>query len=208
MEWFAMQGFTVLAPDLAGTGETGPGVFRGDSYIDSVSYNIWFASILIGRSITGIQAGDVVRLARLLLAGKGVESVYGLAERQMAPVLLQAAAFERSIAAVALIEPFSSYRALLTERYYDPDFIHSAVAGSAGLYDLPDLAAGLAPRKLVIAGLRDAGGGAASGELPVTDMEIIRSAYRNLDARGQFQVMPGSSGKELLNVYKKWIGGN
>ena len=33
MEWFVKNGYTVLAPDLIGTGETGPGIFHGDSYI-------------------------------------------------------------------------------------------------------------------------------------------------------------------------------
>ena len=61
MEWFVRNGFTVLAPDLIGTGEMGPGDFRGDSYIEGVSYNVWFASMLIGRSIVGIRAGDVVK---------------------------------------------------------------------------------------------------------------------------------------------------
>ncbi|MEO9004721.1 MAG: acetylxylan esterase, partial [Ginsengibacter sp.] len=42
MEWFVKKGFTVLAPDMLGVGEMGPGVFHGDSYIKGVSYNIWF----------------------------------------------------------------------------------------------------------------------------------------------------------------------
>ena len=66
MEWFVRMGFTVLCPDLIGTGEMGPGSFQGDSYIDGISYNVWFSSMLIGRSIVGIRAADVVRLSHLL----------------------------------------------------------------------------------------------------------------------------------------------
>ena len=66
MEWFVRNGFTVLAPDLIGIGEMGPGIFNGDADIDSISYNLWYTSMLIGRSIVGIRAGDVVRLTRLL----------------------------------------------------------------------------------------------------------------------------------------------
>jgi len=56
---------------------------------------MWFASILIGRSLVGIQAADVVRLARQLEKHVACSGVFGLAIRQMAPVLLHAAAFNR-----------------------------------------------------------------------------------------------------------------
>ena len=64
IEWFVNNGFTVLAPDLIGIGEMGPGAFNGDAYIDGNSHNIWYASMLIGRSIVGIRAGDVVTVGQ------------------------------------------------------------------------------------------------------------------------------------------------
>ena len=67
LEWFVRKGFTVLAPDLPGVGEMEPGIFGGDADLENISYNLWFTSTLIGRSIVGIRAGDVVRLTRLLL---------------------------------------------------------------------------------------------------------------------------------------------
>ena len=66
MEWFVRNGFTVLAPDMIGIGEMGPGLLTEMRDIDSVSYNLWYTSTLIGRSIVGIRAGDVVRLTELL----------------------------------------------------------------------------------------------------------------------------------------------
>ncbi len=131
MEWFVKNGFTVLAPDMIGVGEMGPGDFRGDSYIGGVSYNVWFASMLIGRSIVGIRAGDVVRLAGLLKRNNEINEVYGIARREMAPVLLHAAAFDPAITRIALIEPYSSYLSIVMNRYYEPGFIHSVRSGSA-----------------------------------------------------------------------------
>ena len=80
MEWFVMNGFTVLAPDLIGIGEIGPGIFQGDADIDSISYNLWYTSILIGRSMVGIRAGDVFRLTRILKKSIKINEVYGIAE--------------------------------------------------------------------------------------------------------------------------------
>jgi hypothetical protein len=151
MEWFVRQGVMVVAPDLVGIGELGPGEFQGDSYIDSVAYNLWFAAMLVGRSIVGIQAGDIVRIVNQLKK-EGVSEVYGLAKRQMGPVLLHAAAFDQDIRKVALIQSYGAYRELVMDSAYDPRLLYSTVAGSIGVYDLPDLAAGLAPRSVLVVG--------------------------------------------------------
>ena len=120
MEWFVRNGIIVLAPDLIGVGEMGPGVFTGDAYIDSIPYNIWYTSILIGRSIVGIRAGDVVRLIRILEKNSRISSIYGLARKEMAPVLLHAAAFYPAIKRIAIIEPYSSYQSIAMNRFYNP----------------------------------------------------------------------------------------
>jgi hypothetical protein len=149
MEWFVRSGVMVVAPDLVGFGELGPGEFKGDSYIDSVSYNLWFAAMLIHRSIVGIQAGDVVRLVNELKR-EGVLYVYGLAMGGLAPVLLHAAAFDTAIGKVALIGSCPSYRALVMDSAYKAAYLYSTVPGAVGVYDLPDLETSLAPRALLI----------------------------------------------------------
>jgi hypothetical protein len=167
MDWFVRNGFTVLAPDMIGVGEMGPGDFRGDSYIEGVSYNVWFASMLIGRSIVGIRAGDVVSLTRLIRKNIKISEIYGVAKKEMAPVLLHAAAFDTAITRIALIEPFSSYQSIAMNRFYNPKFVHSVVPGALKAYDLPDLAASLAPRKLLMAGITDGSGRARMKNLSI-----------------------------------------
>jgi hypothetical protein len=205
MEWFVKNGFTVLAPDLVGIGEIGPGVFRGDSYIDSVSYNIWFASMLIGRSIVGIQAGDVTRLANLLKKDNTVQEIYALAKKQMAPVLLHAASFNNDISRIALIEPYSSYRSIVMSQNYDPQFLHSTVAGAIGKYDLPDLAASLAPRKLLMIGVTDGNGNRNDTSAIAQDLFFIKEAYQHY-AQGQLQIVPTESLKEFRANLTAWCG--
>lgn len=184
MEWLVKNGFTILAPDMVGTGETGPGTFKGDSYIDSISYNLWFAAIQTGRSITGIRAGDVVRLTRLLKK-TGMNEVYGLAREEMAPVLLHAAAFEKNITRVALVSPSPSYWSIVSSRIYDPRFIQGIVPGATDVYDLPDLAASLAPRRLLITGS--------------TESDVIRAGYEQ--AKSQLQIHPDKTEEQL----KWWL---
>jgi hypothetical protein len=205
IEWFAGRGFTVLAPDLIGTGETGPGDFTGDSYINGHSYNMWFASILIGRSILGIQAGDVVRLARYLGKQPTVSVVYGLAVKEMAPVLIHAAAFDPTIDRIALIEPYSSYRCLVMNRFYNPAFIQSTVPGALQAYDLPDLSATLAPRKLMMTGITDCTGTKADPATLDKDLPVVRAAYHYRSVDEQFLVVPERSGENRDEFFLEWI---
>ena len=81
MEWFVKHGFTVLAPDMVGVGEMGPGVFQGDAYIEGGSHNLWYASMLIGRSIAGIRASDVVKLAHLLRK-REINEIYAVSQKR------------------------------------------------------------------------------------------------------------------------------
>lgn len=204
IEWFVKKGYTVLAPDLVGMGEMGPGDFRGDAYIGNTSFNIWFASIQIGRSIVGIQAGDLVRLTRMLHEDTAITEIYGFAREQAAPVLLHAAAFEPLIERIALIEPYSSYRSIVMNKSYNPVFIPATVPGAIGVYDLPDLAASLAPRKLMVEGMVDGAGNHNSSEI-AKDQLVIRAGYGKRNAEDYLTIIPRQSAEELHNFYESWI---
>lgn len=203
MEWFVKNGTTVLAPDVIGTGEMGPGSFKGDTYIDSVSYNVWFASMLIGRSITGIQAGDVVRLVNELSRDKTTKEIYGLAKKELSPALLHAAAFDKRISKLALIEPYSSYRSIVMISQYKPQFLHNTVPASIGVYDLPDLAASLGPRKLLMAGVTDANNNSDKSDID-KDIAVISAAYQRT-APQKLNIIPKLTNEKLYEQLKSWI---
>lgn len=179
IEFLVNNGMTVLVPDLAGYGELGPGIFKGDSYIDSIPYNTWFSGILVDKSIVGIHAADVVKMGRILSRVKGITEISGMAIREFAPALLHAAAFDQNISAVALIDPYSSYRSLVANERYKEEFLFSTVPATIGKYDLPDLAASLAPRKLFISGATDGYGNSNNSADIDTDLNVIRSAFRH-----------------------------
>ncbi|BBE20206.1 hypothetical protein AQPE_4397 [Aquipluma nitroreducens] len=205
MEWFVRNGFTVLAPDMIGVGEMGPGDFHGDSYIEGVSFNVWFSSMLIGRSIVGIRAGDVVRLTQLLKKNIGISEVYGFARKEMGSVLLYAAAFDPAITRIALIKPYSSYRSIVMSRFYNPAFIYSTVPGALKAFDLPDLEASLAPRKLMMVSVTDASGSTVGIEDINQDLDIIRNAYHFRNVDGQLNIVSPKPNENLCNFFSKWI---
>lgn len=205
MEWFVKNGFTVLSPDLIGVGETGSSDYRGDAFIEGYSHNLWYASILIGRSIVGIRAGDVVRLATLLKNKSGISEVYGVARDEMAPVLLHAAAFDPAISRIALIEPYSSYRSIVMNRFYNQKFVNSAVPGALRAYDLPDLAAGLVPRKLMMADVTDESGKNTENESIQKDLAIVKISYQNIKAEGQLKIVSLKPAEKPYDLYLEWI---
>ncbi len=202
IEWIVKNGFTVLAPDLPGVGELGAGAFQGDSFIGGVSHNIWYTSILIGRSIVGIQAADIARLTRVLEKNLNMEEVYGVARKEMAPALLHAAAFTPSIRRIALINPLSSYRSVVMNRFYYSPFITGAVPGLLKAYDLPDLASALAPRKLTMAGVIDGKGETKDID---KDLRVIRKAYERIHAEDQLSISPSSSEEDLGSLFVEWV---
>ena len=85
IEKLVKKGFMVAAPDVAGTGET-----------EDNSQSAAYAAVLIGRSMVGIQAGDIVRVVNFLKERGDVQGGKNCAVAldEMCPALLHAAAFE------------------------------------------------------------------------------------------------------------------
>lgn len=205
IESFAKQGFTILVPDLIGMGEMGPGQFEGDAYFGNTSYNTWFASILVGRSILGIQVGDVIKLVHLINKQENTKEFYGLAKKQAAPILLHAAAIDPIFKRVALIEPYSSYRSIVMSPFYEPSFIHSTVASSLKEYDLPDLSSSLAPRKLLMIGVTDGLGQTNDLKDVNKDLSIIQEAYQKLHAGDNLSIISFKSIQKSRGFLTEWM---
>jgi hypothetical protein len=207
MEWFVKNGYHVLAPDLPGIGELGAGDFKGDAFIGGVSHNIWYTSMLIGRSIVGIQAGDITRLVQVLKIDHRQNEIYGVARKEMTPLLLHAAAFNPDIQRVALIDHLISYRSLVTNRFYHSPFITAAVPGALTSYDLQDLAYSLGSRKLLIGGSLNGTGekmkeaGTPEKGLDTPPQYILGKHEGHL----QLQVVDGITPENFEAVLREWL---
>ena len=153
----------------------------------------------------GIRTADVVKLTRLLIEKSSVNEIYGVAKKELSPVLLHASAFENSISRIALIEPYSSYRSLVVSRFYKSSFISGVVPGALKEYDLTYLAGTLAPGRVLIAGATDGKGGNEDSVLIQADMDIIKKIYSYKEAENQLSIVPLNPGWKIDALLKDWI---
>ena len=210
IEKLVKMGYVVAAADILGIGETKNTVTNKEGTADAGN-----TAVLIGRSVVGIQAGDIIRVVDYLMRRSDVDStkigVIGINE--MCIPVMHAAAFDRTIRNVILIGSPISYRSIIMNRFYKvgltptgntgpglPYFIDfsSTIAGVLTAYDLPDLIGCIAPRKVVLAGLKDQMLEPASEALINEELEFPRAAYRSKKASANIKVV--SSIENLASV--------
>ncbi len=198
IEKLVKKGYVVAAADVIGIGETGNTAARGitDGY----------TAVLIGRSVVGIQAGDVVRVVDYLRACSEVDpsNIGAVGIDEMCIPLIHAAAFDPAITNITLIGSPISYRSIAMNRIYkigltknekggvnhpyEADFSWG-VAAALTAYDLPDLIGCMAPRKVALVNLKDQTLGSASDELITEEMAFPRSAYRYKGEPGNLKII-------------------
>ncbi len=186
IEELARAGAAVLAIDLRGTGETREELDRSDAFFTYFgAFESSMTAMLVGKTLIGLRAQDIVRAVDLLASHSDVEmqslSAYGFGEAALA--LLHAAALDDRIKSVVLKNMLASYESVVTEKISQRIF-ESIVPGVLAKYDLPDLAASLAPRRVAIVNPVNPRG-------QRLELSRIRSQYEN--AKAAFQVSGAAS---------------
>jgi len=186
IEELVKKGYIVAAPDVINTGET-KFKFRNDNPTN-------FGSVLIGRSIVGVQAGDIVRVINYLKTRGDVDKdkIGGIAIGEMCPSLLHAATFDPIIKSIALVSGPVSYKSIVMNKYYEFPFT-CCVAGALTAYDLPDLIASISPRKVILADVNDQSKHSASKELIDSEMVFPQKVYASKNASDNLKVLPAAS---------------
>ena len=198
IEILVKKGHIVAAIDVLGIGETRNSAARGltDGY----------TAVLIGRSVVGIQAGDIVHTVQCLKSLPGVDSlkIGAIGINEMCIPLIHAAAFDPSIQHVVLSGSPISYRSIVMNRLYKigftaregGDYWHPyeldfswGVAGALTAYDLPDLIGCIAPRRVILAGLKNQMLEPASEELINLELEFPHSVYAYRKASDNMKVI-------------------
>jgi hypothetical protein len=195
-----------LVPDMIGTGETGPGNFTGDSFIGDISYNIWFASILINESLAEIRARDVISLSTFLKRHTNSQEIMAVAKGNMSPVLLHAAITDESLARIALVDAYVSYQSVVLNRFYNTGYIQNTKSGVLSKYDLPDLMAGLAPRQLLVATKDKTNDNYFSQGNWKKDVDFIRNVYQQKNALDKLDFRTCDEDCDSKNLLTEWIG--
>lgn len=189
----------VLALDPRGIGETSTaGPQDGQRYSGYFGdYASAMKAMLIGRSLAGMRAADIVRGIELLAGRPEVDAarISGFGRGSAAVPLLYAAAFDTRIRQLALEEMLVSYEAVATNRIHR-DAMESVVRRALKFYDLPDLVAAMAPRSVWVVNAADqVGYRAPLGE--------VRKLYSR--AGPAIRVVERSEAQPLGEFYRDWI---
>lgn len=201
------QGYSVLLFDVAGIGFLGPGYLKGDAYIDNVSYNQWFAGILTGKSIVGLRAEDIVRVTHFIKTQfPEAGTISALASGSVGSGLLHAAYFDPSIQEVCLSNSFLSFSDIALSHEYPPAFIPFTVAGAIEEYDLPDLMAGIHPRKLLIVNPLSGDGTMAAMKKVDEILTFPNSVYTQNAVSGKLETSCKNDKKQAVEYILRWFG--
>ncbi|VAW24287.1 hypothetical protein MNBD_BACTEROID01-2945 [hydrothermal vent metagenome] len=198
-EELVRQGFMVAVPDMIGTGET-----KWERYPPRAQ---GYPAQLIGRSIVGIHASDITRLVNMLKERNDVKKdrIGTIAYGELCPALLHAAAFDSSLNRVALVNPPISYRDIVENKMYKYGFSFLwGVAGALTAYDLPDLAAAIAPGKLLMLDIVDYSKNPAPKGLIEKEYKITKSAYSKDNALNNFKVARSDT-ENLSELLGDWL---
>jgi pimeloyl-ACP methyl ester carboxylesterase len=140
----------VLALDLRGLGETVP--LSKSAYFGK-DFNESFLGLLLDRPLLGQRVLDVLAVVR----AAGRDEVHVFAEGVTGPIALHAAALDPTIRQITLDHSLVSW-SNVAHTPISKDQLSSVVPGVLAIYDLPDVAAMLAPRPLRLRGTVDAAG--------------------------------------------------
>lgn len=158
-EQLLRAGYNVVLPDLSGAGELANAALPGgDSQIDSTSLNLWFAGILTQKSLVAVRMEEIQLLTEFIQKKVGTTLISAVGVGTFVPDVLHATLLNPAIGRLALLNGLATYRSLLEQEQYLPRYVPSVVAGAIATYDLPDLVAALAPRKVWLSGVVNGSG--------------------------------------------------
>ena len=156
--WMA-QGTIVLALDARGFGEFASETRSSDNtqwFGDASSIQ---AALLLGKTIAGMRALDIVRGVDLLASRPDVDpgAIKGIGLGRASVPLLYAAAFDERIRSLELQGMLASYQSIVDSKLHRHAF-EQILPGVIRHFDLPDLVASIAPRTVSLRELVDAMG--------------------------------------------------
>ena len=207
-EQLVTSGMIVLSIDARGFGET-----RVNADANSEEFNHYFGdyrdamtALLVGKTMVGMRVLDITRAVDLLSARPDVDRdeihVYGN-NGGSAPALY-AAVLDRRIRKVVLEGMLASYDSVVENKIHR-HVLESVVPGALKIYDLPDLVASLAPRKVSIVSATDSLG----HELPANTVRKVYSravdAYRQMKMEQAIHIRDRSVSDETTTIYGELV---
>ncbi len=151
IEKLVRQGNLVMAVDLRGMGETALRKKVSDYYLQDEEY---YLAYLLGRSLVGMRAEDVLICARFLASYRTGSTprrvnLVGIGDAGI-PVLHAAALSPEMFASVLLRQTLASWSDVARNPIVKTDQLLNAVHGVLRFYDLPDLVKLIGPSQMRI----------------------------------------------------------
>jgi dienelactone hydrolase len=175
----------ICAADIRGTGaltpEFSPGPAEYEEWHQRLENYAW-GSVILGRPLAGQRTSDILALTAALRKHPATRGrpIYIAAFGQLTVPALFAAALDPSIKGLYLCGGLVSFQNLVETEVYNYPFANF-VPNLLNHTDLPNLAAAIAPRKVVLAGSIDAGGG-------TMQPSEVRSIYQSSQQTGNLSI--------------------
>ncbi len=149
IEAMVHAGNIVLAPDLRGWGESAS---LGGRPPHTGRYETTMRAFIVGKTMVGMQVVDLLRTFNYLASRPDVnpEKITLLGKGKGGVVALFAAALDPRLKKIICEDALVSYLDLASTTYYDQSLFDLIVPGVLKDFDLPDVAAAIAPRSLQI----------------------------------------------------------
>ncbi|HSD65839.1 MAG TPA: alpha/beta fold hydrolase [Vicinamibacteria bacterium] len=204
LEALVRAGHVVLAPDPRGMGESRP-TSSGGGY--DPAWQMLQRALLVDRTLVGMQVEDLlgaydvlesradVDPAHIALVGKGHGGILAL-------VL---AALQPKVEKVAVEGTVASYMEIARARFHE-NLTAAIVPGVLRDFDLPDLAAAIAPRPLWIVDPRTPTGALVPTDRARREYTSAALAYERARQPAAFRVLHRPEGWPLDKVLADWLG--
>jgi cephalosporin-C deacetylase-like acetyl esterase len=186
IEKMAKDGARVLALDLRGMGETAPGqpAAGKPNYFGADFYEA-FVALHLDRPLLGQRVTDLLAVVAKMAVESDDIRLIGVGSA--GPAALHAAALEPRLKGLTLEGALVSWSAVVRTPV-SHDQLTNVVPGALAVYDLPDLAATLAPRPLTIRKPADPTGKPLHRGAADEAYKPVRAAYARAEAEKQFVV--------------------
>jgi pimeloyl-ACP methyl ester carboxylesterase len=193
-------GRRVVAMDVRGWGETKPDLPDKKA---NFSWDDFFAyrSLELGRPLFGQRLRDVLVTAPQT-AGSPEWDLAGIGAGAL--LAMYAAALEPRVRGVAAIGLMLSYRSLVDDPLYRQP-LSSVLPGVIGAFEVRDVVAAIAPRKVLILNPENARRDPAPGDEAGRELDWTRQIYRIARAESAFSIRCGVPAPQIHTALADWL---
>ena len=201
VEQLAQLGYTVLAVDPSGIGDTAPR-WSDDSDSWFGQEKVTWLALMIGKPLVGLRMDDILRGVDLL-GEKGLlygGECLGFGKGFAAVALLHAAAIDQRIAGVVIEDGLLSYASIARTPIHRQLF-DTIIPGVLAIYDLPDLVASLAPRPVQLVNMRSPLGNKVLLREVQSEYQYAQAGYAALGTASRLRLGLRREGESIAAAY-------